>query len=44
MEAGDDFLLESPVSVFFKCQPTKAIYESVMLVGKSESNQLLGLI
>ena len=43
-EAGVDFLLESPVSVFIKCQPTKAIYESVMLVGKSESNQLVGPI
>lgn len=37
MKAGDDFLLESPVSVVIKCQPAKQIHESATLVGKKVS-------
>ena len=42
MEAGDDFLLESPMSVFIQCRSTKQIHDSVMLVGEKvgQSNYL----
>lgn len=42
METGDDFLLESPVSVFIKCRSTKQIYDSVMSVREKagQSNYL----